>query len=34
VTVWSPVMRLSLPSAGLRESHASLIGKVHSGAYL
>ncbi len=34
VIVWSSLMRLSLPGAGLLESHASLIGKVHSGAYL
>lgn len=34
VVVWSSVMRLSLPCAGLLESHATLIGKVHSGDYL
>ena len=34
VIVWSSVMRLSLPGAGLLESHVSLIDKVHSGAYL
>lgn len=34
VLVWSSVMRLSLPGAGLLESHASLIRKVHNGDYL
>ena len=34
VIVWSSVMRISLPGAGLREAHETLIGKVHSGDYI
>ena len=34
VIVWSSVMRISLPGAGLRESHETLIQKVRDGDYI